>query len=105
MNTPLTPSRFIRLSPDGREGGHITVNLGMERDGIFWVGFCEELGTAAYAETEDETWHQLREAVALQLSEMERLGVIDEYLRERGVRYDPSPSHETPDAWAPASVG
>ena len=56
-----------------------------EESGQF-VGVCLELGTSAFAETLQQTRLELREAVELQLNEVERLGFIDDYLSENHVR-------------------
>lgn len=50
-----------------------------------WVGVCVELGTAAFADTPEQVDLELREAVELQLNEMERLGYLHEYLEGQGV--------------------
>ena len=57
-----------------------------------WVGVCRELGTAAQSDTLEQAREQLREAVELQLCEMERLcGAEDfqDYLAENQVRILP----------------
>lgn len=54
-----------------------------------WVGVCVELGTSTYADTLEQTELELREAVELQLSEMERLGYLWEYLEVQGVQVIP----------------
>lgn len=50
-----------------------------------WVGVCLELGTSAFAVTQEQAESELREAVELQLNEMERLGYLREYLAAQGV--------------------
>ena len=51
-----------------------------------WVGVCLELGTSTFAETLEQVRGELREAVELQLNEMERLSDIRDFLEEIHVR-------------------
>ena len=54
-----------------------------------WVGVCRELGTSTFADTLSELQSELRDAVALQLNEVERLGFVPDYLRDNHVTYIP----------------
>ena len=54
-----------------------------------WVGICVELGTVAFADTPEQADLELREAVELQLNEMERLKYLHEYLAAQGVTIIP----------------
>lgn len=45
-----------------------------------WVGVCEEFGTSAFSDTLARAQVELREALELQLNEVERLGYVREYL-------------------------
>ena len=57
-----------------------------------WVGICRELGTAAQSDTLAQVREELREAVELQLGEMERLCSAEDfqdYLAENQVRILP----------------
>ena len=57
-----------------------------------WAGICLELGTAAQSDTPEQVREELREAVELQLHEIERLcGAEDfqDYLAENQVRILP----------------
>ncbi len=49
-----------------------------------WIGVCEELGTSAFSDTLAQTQVELREALELQLNEVERLGDVREYLSSGG---------------------
>ncbi len=63
-----------------------------------WVGVCLELGTPAFADTLEQVREELREAVELQLNEMERLTHVQDFLAENHVRIvqiDPGTSPET----------
>ena len=55
------------------------------REDSEWVGVCLELGTSAYSDNLDSAREELQDAVALQLSEVERLGYIHEYLTDNRV--------------------
>ena len=58
----------------------------VEEDGQ-WVGVCLELGTSTFAESLETVRQELREAVELQLNELDRLRVVEEYLRDNHVPY------------------
>lgn len=63
-----------------------------------WAGICVELGTVASAETLEQAELELRDAVELQLSEMERLGYLHEYLEMQGVQIVPIKPAASPAA-------
>ena len=54
-----------------------------------WVGVCDELGTSAFADSLEQMKIELRDAVALQLNEMERIADIREYLVDNQVTITP----------------
>ena len=56
-----------------------------------WVGVCEELGTSTFSDKLEDTQAELREALELQLNEMERLGYVREYLDRNRVTVVPIP--------------
>ena len=61
------------------------LTLDYQQESGQWVGVCVELGTSAFADTPEQADLELREAVELQLSEMERLTHLREYLAVQGV--------------------
>ena len=61
------------------------LSVEFSQDGDQWVGVCKELDTAAHADTLDEADEQLREAVSLQLNEMEKIADVREYLVQNHV--------------------
>ena len=56
-----------------------------------WVGVCEELGTSAFSDTLAQAQAELRDALELQLNEVERLGYVREYLDRNQVEVVPIP--------------
>ena len=54
-----------------------------------WVGVCDELGTSAFADSLEQMKIELRDAVALQLNEMERIADIRDYLADNQVAIQP----------------
>ena len=54
-----------------------------------WVGVCDELGTSAFADTMEQMKTELRDAVELQLNEMERIADIHDYLAHNQVAIQP----------------
>ena len=61
------------------------LSVEFSQDGDQWVGVCKELDTAAHADTLDEADEQLRDAVSLQLNEMEKIADVREYLVQNHV--------------------
>lgn len=54
-----------------------------------WIGVCDELGTSAFADSLEQMKTELRDAVALQLNEMERIADIKDYLVDNQVAIQP----------------
>ena len=54
-----------------------------------WVGVCDELGTSAFADSLEQMKIELRDAVALQLNEIERIADIRDYLVSNQVSKTP----------------
>ena len=54
-----------------------------------WVGFCEELGTSAFADDLEQTKVEIREAVELQLNGVERITDVRGYLADNQVVIQP----------------
>ncbi len=74
-----------------------------EEDDGRWSAVCRELGTPAYADALDEASSQLKDAILLQISEMERLGYIEAFLEDHDVHLVP-PSR-TPRQWDLVEAG
>ena len=89
-----------RSSPTSNADAVITLTLLLNEEGERWVGECLELGTGAYGDSLEEAHEQLLEAVLLQLNEMERLGFIEDYLREHNVRLQPLTEPTGKDRWS-----
>ncbi len=75
----------VRYKETGAQEG-ILLSLQFKQEGGKWLAECLELGTATYAETLEEAQRELLEAVSLHLNQVEQMGIIDEFLREHGVR-------------------
>ena len=54
------------------------------KEGEAFVSYCPELGVASCGDTVDEARRRLMEAVRLFLEETERMGTLQEILREEG---------------------
>ena len=67
-----------------------------------WLAECLELGVATYGTTLEEAKEDLSEAIDLQLTEVDELGFIKEYLKEHGVQIHPFPTQpeERHTSWA-----
>jgi hypothetical protein len=83
----------------------LTANFEQEEDK--WVGTVLELGISTYADTIEVLRQELADAVILQLNEVERLGFMDEYLKEHGVRQAFLPAGEgvQRDRWSLLPLG
>ena len=66
---------------------HLTFEFQKEK--CQWVGVCLELGTPAQSDSLEQVQQELREAVELQLNEVDRLSDIHDYLKDYGVRIVP----------------
>ena len=80
-----------------------------QRDGV-WTGTCIELGTSTYADTLEGLRKELGDAILLQLNEIDRLGFMEEYLREHGATETPLLAHpvdskQPVERWGPAGAG
>ena len=75
----------IHTDEQGFSDYAITLTCTYTQESGQWVGVCEELGTSAFSDTLENTQAELREAMELQLSEIERLGYAREYLDKRQV--------------------
>ncbi|MSQ33953.1 MAG: hypothetical protein EXR60_06020 [Dehalococcoidia bacterium] len=66
---------------------NVTLDYQREHKGkARWQAECLELGTAVYADTLEEARKELGEAILLQLTEIEKMGFIREFLEDHGVR-------------------
>ncbi len=76
---------FVHKDAYGQPDYVVNLVLTYVQEEDMWVGICQELNTSAYAETLPETKHQLKEAILLQLNEVERLGYIADYLSDNHI--------------------
>ena len=60
------------------------------RDGDYWVGICDELGTSSFADNLEQTRIQLQESIQLQLNEVERITDLKNYLADNQVAMLPA---------------
>jgi len=75
-----------------------------------WLAECVEMGSATYSSTLAEAREELTEAVILQLSEVEELGFLEDFLRDRrvqslGISPPPAKSQGVSFWAAPTAVG
>ena len=83
---------LIHRSAQGTPDYVLLLTLDFLEEAGQWVGVCQELGTAAQSDTLEQARDQLREAVELQLGEMERFCGAEgfqDYLAENYVRILP----------------
>lgn len=67
------------------------------KEGETFVSYCPELGVASCGDTVEEARRRLPEAVRLFLEESQRMGTLQDILREEGfVPRDPTGSGWTP---------
>lgn len=76
----------LQKDNEGKPAGIVVLTADIDEFDGKWVGTVLELGVSTYADSLNELRDELIEAVLLQLNEIERLGYVDEYLREHGVR-------------------
>jgi predicted RNase H-like HicB family nuclease len=86
VGTPVQESITVIHSDDqGFSDYAITLTCTYTQESGQWVGVCEELGTTAFSDTLEHAQVELREAMELQLNEVERLGYAREYLDKNQV--------------------
>ena len=77
----------VSRGPDGSPVPDYFVQLTFEfeeEEGV-WCGQCLELGTAAFADTQEQARVELLDATSLQLSGVEQLNELEAYLAKNGV--------------------
>jgi predicted RNase H-like HicB family nuclease len=67
------------------------------KEGAAFVSYCPELGVASCGDTVEETRRRLSEAVRLFLEESQRMGTLQDILREEGF----VPRDPTGSSWSP----
>jgi len=93
---------------DGVSLSVIGLTADFVQEGDQWVGTVLELGISTDADTLDAVRDELAELVVLHLNEVERLGFLEEYLKEHGVRQELLPKEKTDersDRWNLITVG
>ena len=90
-DTILTTETVQVIHRDESGAPDYTINLTLNycQESGQWVGVCEELGTAAFADTLEQVQAELREAVELQLNGVERLANVRDYLADNQVVIQP----------------
>ncbi len=51
-----------------------------------WLGECDELGTATFADTIEEVQAELKAMILLHLNTLEETGERDRFFKERGIK-------------------
>ena len=72
--------QVIHSDEFGKSDYIINLTLNYYQEAGQWIGFCEELGTSAFADDLEQTQAELREAVELQLNGVERITDVRDYL-------------------------
>lgn len=81
--------QVFHSAPHGSLDFATTLTCTYSHEGDQWVGVCDELGTSAFADTLDQSRVELKEAVQLQLNEVERLTDVRGYLVDNEVAIRP----------------
>ena len=76
---------LIHRNEEGELDHVLPVTFEFTQEDGKWVGVCLETGTSTFADTLEAVRQELGEAVALQLSEAERLGFIWPFLKDHGL--------------------
>lgn len=98
MTTQLVAVHHRETGPEDL----ILLQCDFEQDGDQWVAECLQLGTAAYASTLEKVREELGAAILLQLNQVQRLGYMEEYLKEHRVqvrRLTPPKSAQSGSSW------
>ena len=81
--------QVIHSDESGTSDYIISLTLNYYQEAGQWIGFCEELGTSAFADDLKQTQAELREAVELQLNGVERITDVRDYLVDNEVVIQP----------------
>ncbi|MCY4556149.1 MAG: hypothetical protein OXF79_07165 [Chloroflexi bacterium] len=81
--------QVIHSDEFGKSDYIINLTLNYYQEAGQWIGFCEELGTSAFADDLEQTQAELREAVELQLNGVERITDVRDYLVDNEVVIQP----------------
>ena len=81
--------QVIHSDEFGKSDYIINLTLNYYQEAGQWIGFCEELGTSAFADDLEQTQAELREAVELQLNGVERISDVRDYLVDNEVVIQP----------------
>ena len=81
--------QVIHSDEFGKSDYLINLTLNYYQEAGQWIGFCEELGTSAFADDLEQTQAELREAVELQLNGVERIADVRDYLVDNEVVIQP----------------
>ena len=101
----------VHRGANGSPVGLIILTADFLQQDDVWVGTILELGVSTFADTLEDVRTELKDATLLQLNEVDRLGIINEYMREQGVvildlaSANVDTSSEDNWALAPARVG
>ena len=80
---------FVHTSRDENGKGHpdyfVHLTFSFVQEDGQWCGNCIELGAAAFADTLEQARAQLSDSANLQLTGVERLNELPEYLDKNGV--------------------
>ena len=69
--------------------GHVVLTLIFEREGLKWVGTCEELGTSTYARTLKQCRRELEDLVADHLNLLEEEDERERFFEKWGIEVHP----------------
>ncbi len=64
----------------------IQLTFNFKKEGKKWTAYCEELGTATYANRIEEAKERIIEAVLLHLNTLEELGERERFFKENKIK-------------------
>lgn len=64
---------------------YIVLTTIFRKEGDVWTARCEELGTSTFGESFDEAKESLKEAIALHLNTLEKVGERKRFFEENGI--------------------
>ncbi len=74
---------------------YIVVTFKFKKENKNWTAYCEELGTATFAETLDEAKEKIKEAVLLHLNTLEDVGERENFFAENNIKiYEHKPKRK-----------
>ena len=85
---------------------YVVFTFKFKQEGEKWTAYCEELGTATFADTIPEAEKRIKEAVLLHLNTLEDVGECENFFKEHNIKlYEYRPKRDELTVSGPFASG